>query len=243
MFVFYYSVLSEVTPPTALAAVGAAAITGGRVVPTMWQTLQVRPARVPGPDRVRAHRAGRAPARPGLGTGDRSGRRGRPRSASPRWRSPTGGWLLGVGPAGPVARTLSALAGLLLLYLRRPPSRRGRADRGRRGGPRWPGGPDRRRDPGGGPTRRRPGDAPPPSRPRGAAAARQRPARRTGRHPREAVDGESGRTTSHGGGNDMKRAWRILAAVVAAGRGWPAVGCGGRQDAPVPTPEARSPAR
>jgi TRAP transporter 4TM/12TM fusion protein len=38
MFIFYYAVLSEVTPPTALAAVAAAAITGGAVMRTMWQT-------------------------------------------------------------------------------------------------------------------------------------------------------------------------------------------------------------
>jgi TRAP transporter 4TM/12TM fusion protein len=38
MFIFYYAVLSEVTPPTALAAVAAAAITGGAVMKTMWQT-------------------------------------------------------------------------------------------------------------------------------------------------------------------------------------------------------------
>jgi TRAP transporter 4TM/12TM fusion protein len=38
MFIFYYAVLSEVTPPTALAAVAAAAVTGGDVVRTMWQT-------------------------------------------------------------------------------------------------------------------------------------------------------------------------------------------------------------
>jgi TRAP transporter 4TM/12TM fusion protein len=38
MFIFYYAVLSEVTPPTALAAVAAAAITGGKVMRTMWQT-------------------------------------------------------------------------------------------------------------------------------------------------------------------------------------------------------------
>ncbi|GGP80564.1 TRAP transporter permease [Saccharothrix coeruleofusca] len=38
MFIFYYAVLSEVTPPTALAAVAAAAITGGDVVKTMWRT-------------------------------------------------------------------------------------------------------------------------------------------------------------------------------------------------------------
>ncbi|RZQ65248.1 TRAP transporter permease [Amycolatopsis suaedae] len=37
MFIFYYAVLSEVTPPTALAAVAAAAITGGSVIRTMWQ--------------------------------------------------------------------------------------------------------------------------------------------------------------------------------------------------------------
>jgi TRAP transporter 4TM/12TM fusion protein len=38
MFIFYYAVLSEVTPPTALAAVAAAAVTGGSVLGTMWQT-------------------------------------------------------------------------------------------------------------------------------------------------------------------------------------------------------------
>jgi TRAP transporter 4TM/12TM fusion protein len=38
MFVFYFAVLSEVTPPTALASVAASAITGGRVILTMWQT-------------------------------------------------------------------------------------------------------------------------------------------------------------------------------------------------------------
>ncbi|HEY0621335.1 MAG TPA: TRAP transporter large permease subunit, partial [Kribbella sp.] len=37
MFIFYYAVLSEVSPPTALAAVATAAITGGKVMPTMWQ--------------------------------------------------------------------------------------------------------------------------------------------------------------------------------------------------------------
>jgi TRAP transporter 4TM/12TM fusion protein len=37
MFIFYYAVLSEVSPPTALAAVATAAITCGRVMPTMWQ--------------------------------------------------------------------------------------------------------------------------------------------------------------------------------------------------------------
>ncbi len=38
MFIFYYAVLSEVSPPTALAAVAAAAITGGNATKTMLAT-------------------------------------------------------------------------------------------------------------------------------------------------------------------------------------------------------------
>ncbi|MGE0455914.1 MAG: TRAP transporter permease [Vicinamibacteria bacterium] len=38
MFIFYYAVLSEVSPPTALAPVAAAALTGGRPVATMLLT-------------------------------------------------------------------------------------------------------------------------------------------------------------------------------------------------------------
>ncbi|MGR6921295.1 TRAP transporter permease [[Actinomadura] parvosata] len=38
MFVFYYAVLSEVSPPTALSAVAAAAITGGNTYRTMMMT-------------------------------------------------------------------------------------------------------------------------------------------------------------------------------------------------------------
>ncbi|HUG48672.1 MAG TPA: TRAP transporter fused permease subunit [Candidatus Limnocylindria bacterium] len=38
MFVFYYAVLSEVSPPTALAPFAASAITGGKPISTMWQT-------------------------------------------------------------------------------------------------------------------------------------------------------------------------------------------------------------
>jgi TRAP transporter 4TM/12TM fusion protein len=40
MFIFYYAVLSEVSPPTALAAVASAAITGGRVIATMVQACK-----------------------------------------------------------------------------------------------------------------------------------------------------------------------------------------------------------
>ena len=38
MFIFYYAVLSEVSPPTALSPFAAAAITGGSPVKTMWLT-------------------------------------------------------------------------------------------------------------------------------------------------------------------------------------------------------------
>jgi TRAP transporter 4TM/12TM fusion protein len=38
MFIFYYAVLSEVSPPTALSPFAAAAITGGRAIRTMWLT-------------------------------------------------------------------------------------------------------------------------------------------------------------------------------------------------------------
>jgi len=45
MFIFYYAVLSEVSPPTALSPFAAAAITGGRPVRTMWLTWKyTRPA-------------------------------------------------------------------------------------------------------------------------------------------------------------------------------------------------------
>ncbi|WP_422770564.1 TRAP transporter permease [Plantactinospora sp. WMMC1484] len=116
MFVFYYSVLSEVTPPTALAAVGAAAITGGRTVPTMWQALKY------------ALPAFLAPVAFVL-TGPGEYLLGRGSPVEVLWAGlvgclgvaalamATGGWMLGVGPAGGVERILSALAGLLLLYL------------------------------------------------------------------------------------------------------------------------------
>ncbi len=38
MFIFYYAVLSEVSPPTALSAVAAAAVTGGDAFKTMMTT-------------------------------------------------------------------------------------------------------------------------------------------------------------------------------------------------------------
>jgi TRAP transporter 4TM/12TM fusion protein len=116
MFVFYYSVLSEVTPPTALAAVGASAITGGRTVPTMWQALKYAlPAFLAPIAFVLTEPGEYLLARgPFLGI---------------LWTSvvamlavvglavATGGWVPGVGRANTASRVLGAVAGLLLLYL------------------------------------------------------------------------------------------------------------------------------
>ncbi len=116
MFVFYYSVLSEVTPPTALAAVGASAITGGRAIPTMWQALKYAlPAFLAPLAFVLTDNGEYLLARgplPGV-----------------LWTAAvaalavfavavaTGGWFPGAGPAGVAGRVLAGLAGVLLLYL------------------------------------------------------------------------------------------------------------------------------
>lgn len=116
MFVFYFAVLSEVSPPTALAAVAAAAVTGGRLVPTMWQTLRyalpaylipiafvITPTGlgllgIGGAERITAAALGSALSVAVLAVA-------------------AGGWLPGVGPAGVPERILGALAGLVLLRL------------------------------------------------------------------------------------------------------------------------------
>ncbi|BBH68140.1 C4-dicarboxylate ABC transporter permease [Actinoplanes sp. OR16] len=116
MFVFYYSVLSEVTPPTALAAVGASAITGGRAIPTMWQALKYAlPAFLVPIAFVLTENGEHLLARGSL--------------VEIAWTSvvaglavlglaiAAGGWVFGVGPAGVAGRVLAAVAGLLLLYL------------------------------------------------------------------------------------------------------------------------------
>ncbi len=116
MFVFYYSVLSEVTPPTALAAVGASAITGGRTVPTMWQALKYALPAFLAPiafvlTEQGEHLLARGPVLDVLWTTAVAA------LAVIALAVATGGWVPGIGPAGPVARVLGAAAGLLLLYL------------------------------------------------------------------------------------------------------------------------------
>ncbi|GIE93350.1 C4-dicarboxylate ABC transporter permease [Paractinoplanes rishiriensis] len=116
MFVFYYSVLSEVTPPTALAAVGASAITGGRTVPTMWQALKYAlPAFLVPIAFVLTSSGSFLLARGSVlevvwATGVAV-------LAVAGLAVATGGYVLGIGPANTPSRVLAAVAGLLLLYL------------------------------------------------------------------------------------------------------------------------------
>jgi TRAP transporter 4TM/12TM fusion protein len=116
MFVFYYSVLSEVTPPTALAAVGASAITGGRTMPTMWQALKYAlPAFLAPIAFVLTDRGeyllARGPVTGILWTTAAAG------LAVLGLAVATGGWVPGVGRAGTASRVLGGVAGLFLLYL------------------------------------------------------------------------------------------------------------------------------
>ena len=116
MFVFYYSVLSEVTPPTALAAVGASAITGGRTMPTMWQALKYALPAFLAPIAFVLTDAGSYL----LGRGPFLGVAGATVAAMLAVAGlavATGGWVPGIGPAGLVSRVLGGIAGLLLLYL------------------------------------------------------------------------------------------------------------------------------
>jgi TRAP transporter 4TM/12TM fusion protein len=115
MFIFYYAVLSEVTPPTALAAFASAAITGGNPFRTMMLTWKYTlPAflvpfafvlapsgrallwQAPWPE-VLAALAASAVAVAALAVA-------------------TGGWI--IRSAGPVERVLAAGAAVALLYLR-----------------------------------------------------------------------------------------------------------------------------
>ncbi|UFS98320.1 TRAP transporter permease [Nocardia huaxiensis] len=115
MFVFYFSVLSEVTPPTALAAVGAAAVTGAKPVPTMWQTLRYAlPAFLVPVVFVLTDSGERLLARgPAL---EIAGITVIVAAGVAALAMATGGWIFGLGEAGPVARVLAGLAGLMLLY-------------------------------------------------------------------------------------------------------------------------------
>lgn len=116
MFVFYFAVLSEVSPPTALAAVAAAAVTGGRLVPTMWQTLRYALPAYLTPIAFVITPAGLGLL--GIGGAGRIAFAGVVVALSVAVLAvAAGGWLPGVGPAGAPERVLGALAGVTLLWL------------------------------------------------------------------------------------------------------------------------------
>ncbi|MEV4764951.1 TRAP transporter fused permease subunit [Micromonospora chokoriensis] len=116
MFVFYFAVLSEVSPPTALAAVAAAAVTGGRLVPTMWQTLRYALPAYLTPIAFVITPAGLGLL--GIGGVQRIAFAAVVTALSVAVLAvAAGGWLPGVGPAGIPERVLGALAGVTLLWL------------------------------------------------------------------------------------------------------------------------------
>ncbi|XVU23903.1 TRAP transporter permease [Actinoplanes sp. CA-054009] len=119
MFVFYYSVLSEVTPPTALAAVGASAITGGRTIPTMWQALKYALSAFLAPIAFVLTPAGSYLLARGSFL-DITWATAVAMLAVAALAIASGGWILGVGRATTTPRVLAALSGLTLLYLSPP---------------------------------------------------------------------------------------------------------------------------
>ncbi|TDE09663.1 TRAP transporter permease [Jiangella asiatica] len=114
MFIFYYSVLSEVSPPTALAAVASSAITGGRVIATMWQACKYAlPAfLVPMAFVLTDEGSALLLERP---AGDVVWTVAVSAVAVAALAATAGGWL--VRRAGPPERALCAVAAALLLYL------------------------------------------------------------------------------------------------------------------------------
>ncbi|HEY7605245.1 MAG TPA: TRAP transporter fused permease subunit, partial [Actinomycetes bacterium] len=114
MFIFYYAVLSEVSPPTALSSVAAAAITGGDAFRTMLLTLRYTlPAfLVPFAFVLSPNGEGLLLQGPILQV---AWTLAVAAVAVAALAVATGGWLL--GPARPPERVLAGLASLFLLYL------------------------------------------------------------------------------------------------------------------------------
>jgi TRAP-type uncharacterized transport system fused permease subunit len=114
MFIFYYAVLSEVGPPTALSSVAAAAITGGDAFKTMLLTLRYTlPAfLVPFAFVLSPNGEGLLLQGPILGI---AWTLAVSVVAVVALAVATGGWLL--GPARPPERVLAGLAAPFLLYL------------------------------------------------------------------------------------------------------------------------------
>jgi TRAP transporter 4TM/12TM fusion protein len=114
MFIFYFAVLSEVSPPTALAAVAAAAITGGNALGTMLQTLRYSLPAFLVPLAFVLTDNGKALLAQGS-VGDVVAATVASALAVVALAIVTGGWLR--GPVGRPERALCVPAALLLLYL------------------------------------------------------------------------------------------------------------------------------
>jgi TRAP transporter 4TM/12TM fusion protein len=114
MFIFYYAVLSEVSPPTALSAFAAAAITGGNPFKTMMQTWKYSLPAFLVPFAFILSPNGEALLLEGsvvevlVATAVSA-------LAVAALAAATGRWIL--GPAGVPERVLAAVAALALLYL------------------------------------------------------------------------------------------------------------------------------
>jgi TRAP transporter, 4TM/12TM fusion protein len=114
MFIFYYAVLSEVSPPTALSAFAAAALTGGNAYRTMLLTWKYTlPAFLVPFAFVLA--PGGAALLWQASIGEVLIALAVSALAVAALAAATGGWI--VGPAGPVERLLCAVAAVLLLVL------------------------------------------------------------------------------------------------------------------------------
>jgi TRAP-type uncharacterized transport system fused permease subunit len=114
MFIFYYAVLSEVTPPTAMAAVASAAVTGANAFRTMMQTWKYTLPAFLVPFAFVLAPSGTALL--GLDSWPRIlAATGGAALAVAALAIVTGRWI--VGPVGLPERALALVAALLLLYL------------------------------------------------------------------------------------------------------------------------------
>jgi TRAP transporter 4TM/12TM fusion protein len=114
MFIFYYAVLSEVSPPTALSAVAASAITGGDTFRTMMRTWKYTlPAFLVPFAFVLSPRGEGLMMQAAIFSVLIAV--GASVLAVCALAIATGGWI--VGPAGPVERAIAAVAAIALLYL------------------------------------------------------------------------------------------------------------------------------
>ncbi|WP_440073219.1 TRAP transporter permease [Streptosporangium sp. OZ121] len=114
MFIFYYAVLSEVSPPTALSAFAASAITGGNAYRTMMATWKYTLPAFLVPFAFVLTPGGAGLLAQGT-IGEILAATGVSALAVAALAAATGGRLL--GPAGPVERVLCAVAAVLLLFL------------------------------------------------------------------------------------------------------------------------------